>query len=138
MSLERANEFHHFQPITLIAGIAFSVSLLLTSCGSIEIEPTPTPTSQALNEINLDFNTIEQINFAGTGYYYELTDPGLLIISDEPDIASLDEMVTDEAKSKLQELNYDNSFALIVFQGWKDSGGYHVQIERITRDRKYC
>lgn len=133
MSLERANKFHLTQPIALIAGFAFSVILLLTACGRAEIEPTPTPTRQTLNEITLVFETIEQNDISGTGQYYEDIGPGLMVISSEPDITSLGQLVTDESTTRLQELDYEHSFALIVFQGWKGSGGYEVQIERVTR-----
>jgi hypothetical protein len=136
MSLERAQKYHHTQSISCIASTTFIVFLLLTACGRGEIEPTPTPTRQALNETALTFETIEQNDFAGTGKYYEDIEPGLMIISGNPDIASLDKWITVEAIIKLKELDYENSFALIVFQGWKDSGGYNVQIERIVQAGK--
>jgi hypothetical protein len=91
------------------------------------------PPIQVVNETALTFETIEQKDWGGSGEAYEALKPGLMIISNQSDIANLEERVTVEAISKLQELDFENSFALTVFQGWKDSGGYDVQIERIMR-----
>jgi hypothetical protein len=94
------------------------------------------PIIHTLDEIDLTFETIEQKNTTGTGKAYEAWEPGLLVTYNEADIASLGDWVTAEAISKLQELDFENSFALIVFQGWKGRGGYEVQIERITQAKK--
>jgi hypothetical protein len=126
MSIKRANKFHHFQPITLIAGFALGVSLLLTARGRGEIEPTST--LQALNETALNFETIEQKDGAGSA----VVDPGIIIISNKEDVADLP-AGSDEAIGILQELDYKQSFALIVFQGEQGTGGFVVTIERITR-----
>src|SRR4030065_1908864 len=133
MSHEQAKSHRRFLLLTFIPGFALGVFLLLTACGRGEIEPTPTPTRQALNETALTFETIEQKYWAGTGQGYEAVEPGLIIISGESDIAKLDEWVTNEAKSKLQQLDYKHSFALVVFQGERGSSGYGVQIEHLTR-----
>jgi hypothetical protein len=136
MSHEQAKHDPHFLLSIIIAYIAFSVFLLLTACGRGEIEPTPTPTIQALNETPLTFETLEQKDWAGTGQGYEAVEPGLMIISGETDIDKLDELVTNEAKSKLRNLDYENSFALIVFLGERGRGGYDIQIERLARSGK--
>jgi hypothetical protein len=136
MSHKRAIKHTHVLSVISTIGALHFILLLLTSCRSIETESTPTPTRQSLNETELSFETIEQKDWAGTGQGYEAVEPGLIIISGEPDIASLDEWVTGEAIMRLQELDYENSFALIVFLGERGRGGYDIQIERLARSGK--
>ena len=112
-----------------VAIIIIGLVMSITACSRGEIEPTPTPTRQALNETALIFETIEQEN--GAGSKYNTVEPGIMVISSKEDITSLPSG-SDEAIHKLQELDYENFFALIVFQGRKDSGGYDVQIERVA------
>jgi hypothetical protein len=128
MSREQAKHDSRFLLSIIVAHLAFSMFLLLTACGRGEIEPTPTPTLQALNETALAFETIEQKDGAGSA----VVDPGIIIISSKEDVADLP-AGSDEAIGKLQKLDYEQSFALIVFQGEQGTGGFVVTIERITR-----
>jgi hypothetical protein len=84
-------------------------------------------------EVALPFETIEQKEWAGTGQAYEPREPGLMIIAQIEDVAKLDNWITENARTQLQTLDYDAYFALAVFQGWKPSTGYNVQIESATR-----
>jgi len=103
----------------LLVLLALLVPLQLNGCKSHEIE--------------LAFETIEQREWGGTGQAYENHNPGLIVITQQQEIASLDEWITNDARNQLQTLDYDTYFALAAFQGWKPSTGYSVQINRITR-----
>lgn len=83
-------------------------------------------------EINLPFETIEQRDASGTGQIYKDKQPGLIVITTLEKVANLDALVTSEAQARLQSLNYDAYFVIAVFQGWKPTDGYGIQIERIT------
>ena len=122
MSNKMSKKYNRFLWATIVIGIAFSTALLITSC-----KP---------KEIDLTFETIEQKEWAGTGQSYEAREPGSIVISSLQDIANLDKLVTDEAMTQLQELDYDNYFVLVVFQGRKPTTGYRVQIDHITRTGK--
>ena len=117
MSTKQAKSHRRFLLLIVIAGFAFGVFLPLTSCNYTGTE--------------LAFETIEQKYGAGSAY--DAVEPGLLVISGMEDIANL-RAGSDEVIYRLQELDYENIFALIVYQGQRGSGGYDVQIERVTRD----
>lgn len=85
------------------------------------------------NEISLPFEIIEQKDWPGTNQFYELREPGLIIISSLEDMKNLNGMITEEAKAKLQVLDYSNYFALLVLQGLKPTTGYKANVNRITR-----
>jgi len=85
------------------------------------------------NEISLSFEIIEQKDWPGTTQFYELREPGLIIISSLEDMKNLNGMITEEAKAKLQVLDYSNYFALLVLQGLKPTTGYKANVDRIAR-----
>jgi len=96
--------------------------------------PMPTSTSPSrTTEIDLPFETIEQRDASGVGKVYEDKRPGLLIIARPEETAGLKSLVRPEAQARLQGLDYDHYFAVVVFQGWKTTNRYGVQIERIAR-----
>ena len=68
-----------------------------------------------------------------SGKVYEDKRPGLLIIARSEETAGLKGLVRPEAQARLQGLDYDHYFAAVVFQGWKTTNRYGVQIERIAR-----
>lgn len=56
-----------------------------------------------------------------------------MVISSNEDFFKIGQLVTDAAKTRLTTLNLEKYFILLVFQGWKPSGGYVMKIENITR-----
>ena len=83
-------------------------------------------------KVDLTFESIEQIDWAGPKSYKAI-DPGLKVISRIEELESLDGLITEKARKALLGLDYNDNFALIVFQGWKPSTGYSIQVDRITR-----
>ncbi len=96
--------------------------LLLSACQLREIELP--------QKIELPFETIEQREFS----QYEPRDPGVMICSRREEVDNLGDLIKVDAKAQLRKLDYETSFALIVFQGRKPDDGYGVQIERAERD----
>lgn len=86
-------------------------------------------------ETDLSFETIEQRDASGTRQIYQDKQPGLIVITTLEEVANLDALVTPETQARLQSLNYDADFVLAVFQGWKPTDGYDIQVERITHLR---
>lgn len=84
-------------------------------------------------EVTLPFDTIEQKEWAGTGQFYESREPGLIVVSRPEEVENLGGIITEEAKAKLQALDYSNYFVLLILQGWKPTTGYKPNIDRITR-----
>ena len=107
--------------IIVIFFLAFSAAFGLNAC-----KPKP-------QEVTLPFETIEQNEWPPTGKNYESIEPGMIIISRVDEINSLDGMVTDDSIKQLEALNYDQYFALTVFQGYKHSTGYDIQVKYIGR-----
>ncbi len=84
-------------------------------------------------EITLPFETIEQNETAGTGITYEDRESSLMVISSPEEAMTLSTWISDNAKEKLQEIDYTQQFVLAVFQGWKPTLGYSVEISRVTQ-----
>jgi len=98
------------------------LSLLLTACRP--------------EGMDLPFTTVEQEEMSsGSGEVYEAKEPGIIVITKPEDISALDSWVNSDSLGFLGELDYNQAFALAVFQGWKPSGGYAVEITRISRYR---
>jgi hypothetical protein len=96
-------------------------------------EVTFLPDACRSEETRLPFETIEQEEWGGTGQAYEAREPNLMVITRLEEIGELAEWVTGEARNHLQTLDYEAYFALIVFQGWKPTDSYGVQINCMTR-----
>lgn len=123
--------------------LALLPMFVLSACRSQETElpaETTEKTEVALpgksQEIDLLFETIEQKLKADLGPPYKGRELAVMIITRPEEIAQLNDWVTEDAKSRLQTLDYDTYFALIVFQGWKPTFGYSIQIERIIRQEE--
>jgi hypothetical protein len=80
-------------------------------------------------ELDLPFETIERQEMSG----YQDKKPGLVVIAQQTEEASLEALVTKEIQARLQDTNYKACVVIGVFQGWKPTTRYSVQIERITR-----
>ena len=91
------------------------------------------PSACKPQETSLPFETIERKDWVSTGQVYKAREPGVIVIARPEDVTSLNNWVTEDAKAQLQTLDYTTYFALAVFQGWKGTDGYSIQIERITR-----
>lgn len=82
------------------------------------------------NEIELPFETIEQYNYYGG---YDNEEPSLVVVSQPKEIMLLENLAKQTALDELRTLDFSKSFAIAVFQGWRPTTGYGVEIERITR-----
>ena len=82
----------------------------------------------------LPFETIEHLEWSGTGDLFEKKEPGLIVIARPEEASEIDNKIRSEAKTQLEALDYSKNFALLVFQGWKPSNGY-VSIHHITQLR---
>lgn len=82
-----------------------------------------------MKETELPFETIEQQEISN----YQNTEPGLVVITKQAEVNNLDDWVLQEVRSRLQTIDYNAYVVIAVFQGWKPTTRYGVQIERITR-----
>ncbi|GAB4578455.1 MAG: hypothetical protein Fur0022_11900 [Anaerolineales bacterium] len=98
--------------------------LFLTAC----IPPLP-------EDGSLTFQTLEQKNDSAYSLQEQYTalEPGLIVIDNEESQARYERWFGEKGRNALSDLNFGTRLALGVFQGWKTSGGYGVEIERITR-----
>lgn len=80
-------------------------------------------------ETDLSFETVERQEISG----YQDKKPGLVVIAKQTEVADLGNLVTREVQSRLQTTDYNAYVVVGVFQGWKPTTRYGVQIERITR-----
>ena len=85
------------------------------------------------DEKGLSFQSIERKDGSGTGDLYESYEPGLMVIARSEEVDRLGGLITDEARQTLLELDYSQYFALVTFFGMKGTGGYSIQVTRVTR-----
>ncbi len=90
-------------------------------------------------ERDLPFETIAQGDGFYTGRGYGEEKPSILVIAnvDEIDEPGLDVLFSTELADKLRQLDYDRSFAILVLQGLKSTGGFSVTVQRISRQDNY-
>ena len=110
--------------VLLLAGlVAISAATTLSGC-------------QEEKEIDLPFETIERADLAGTGEYYMGKEPKLLVITKAAEIDTLGNTVSFNAQAQLRNLDFDQYFAIAVFQRWRPdlppppSG---IEVQRISK-----
>ena len=77
----------------------------------------------------LSFVIVEQ----GSQNRYQEKSPGMIVLTKREDALGINGFVKPNAQASLEAIDYQNQFAILVFQGLKLSNGYSVQIEQITR-----
>jgi len=82
-----------------------------------------------MKESELPFETLERQEISN----YQNKEPGLVVITKQTEVNNLDDWVVQEVRSRLQTIDYNAYIVIAVFQGWKPTTRYGVQIQRITR-----
>ncbi|MCB9136278.1 MAG: protease complex subunit PrcB family protein [Anaerolineales bacterium] len=102
----------------------FLLAFLLTAC----LPPLP-------EDGSLIFQTLEQKNDSAYSLQEQYTplEPGLVVIDSEDSRAQYENWFGEKGRKALGKLNFTTRLAIGVFQGWQTTGGYGVEIERITR-----
>ena len=83
----------------------------------------------------MPFQTIEQRDASGSEQAHQDKQPALVVVTTPEEATNLASLVTSEAQTQLKNLNCSAYFVIAVFQGWKPTDGYGVQVERITHLR---
>ncbi len=84
-------------------------------------------------ERNLAFDIIGPTDWSGEIHSHDIKEPVFTIISSLNEIESIKEFVSESTFIKLNKLNFEENFIIIVFQGEKPTSGYSVKITHITR-----
>jgi hypothetical protein len=85
-----------------------------------------------MKEAELPFETLERQEISN----YQNKEPSLVVITKPTEVNNLDDWVVQEVRTRLQTTDYNAYIVIAVFQGWKPTTRYGVQIERITRKGK--
>jgi len=75
----------------------------------------------------------ETIDKSETQPDWTMQAPNLMLITDEEDIPTLGNLISSTAISGLQNLDYEQSYAVLAFRGQQPSSGYGIEIEDISR-----
>lgn len=92
---------------------------------------TRQPTSTPVEEVPLQFETLELRGATTHDKYWTNPSPGVLVVATVDEIESVRQYVTDEASVELEKLDFSQYFALVAFQGWKSYGPQEFQIQEI-------
>ena len=88
-----------------------------------------------VGETELLFETIERQDIPDGGRYYQDAKPRLVVITEAAEIDALDDTVSLSAQAQLAELDYNQDFAIAVFQGLRPSQPTPqsgVEVQRVT------
>ncbi len=82
----------------------------------------------------LAFTTLEQKQDAAYigQQQFNALEPGLVVIFNEETALEQGDLFSESARLQLRGLNWQTHFALAVFQGWKPSDGYGVEISEMA------
>jgi len=76
-----------------------------------------------------EMTTIESMDASG----WRSSEPHMEIITSVDDISKVEDFISTEALTALQEIDYREKYAAIIFQGKKPTTEYEIKIERIRR-----
>lgn len=109
--------------------------LLITAYWILNIFLLPACLPPLPEDGSLTFQTLEQKNDSAYSLQeqYNALEPGLVVIDGEESRARYEVWFGEKGRSALANLNFGTRLAVGIFQGWKTTGGYGVEIERITR-----
>ncbi|MCB9136210.1 MAG: protease complex subunit PrcB family protein [Anaerolineales bacterium] len=82
--------------------------------------------------MELPFETIERASSSWRIGYYQDEEPKLVVLTETDEIDDLGETISTTAEAILRHLNFDQEFAVVVFQGLKGSDDYGVEIQKIS------
>ncbi len=122
--------------LSLVISFAILTPILLGGCGgttqSLPASRTAIPPSPTPLESEMPFETIAQ----GDRSRYESQEPALIVVSSPEEIPKVADLFWANPPGigeQLQALDYKTHIALVVFEGKKNTGGYRVEVEQITR-----
>jgi hypothetical protein len=84
-------------------------------------------------ERNLAFDIIGPADWSGEIHSYDIKEPVFTILSSLNEIESIKDLVSESIFIRLNKLNFEENFVIIIFQGKKPSYGYSVKITQVTR-----
>ena len=93
-------------------------------------------TGPTLTSGGLPFSTIEQKSdpaYIGQQQYFAL-EPGILVFYNEESALAQGDLFSEDARLELKRVNYRTHFVLAVFQGWKPSAGFGVEINQLVAE----
>lgn len=103
-------------------------AILAVGCRKEQETVQPTVTT----EIIIPFETIEKSDAAGTGEYYQGSEPTLFAIMNEGDVDLLGNTISIDAQERLHSLDFNQKMALVVFQSENNIDWLGVEIQRVT------
>lgn len=109
----------------LLASLLITLyAFLLSAC----VPPLP-------EDGSLTFQTLEQKNDAAYSLQEQYTalEPALIVIDNEEARARYEVWFGEKGRKALADLNFGTRLGIGVFQGWKTTDGYGVEIERVVR-----
>ncbi len=109
---------------------------LLSGCGRASPIPSPTTTGEpaatpvptpAIQGTRIPFETIDQA-IAGVQISYQEKRPYMIVLTRADDTGELEGLVSEAAMGKLGDIDFDRELVIAVFQGWKPTWGYAIQV----------
>ena len=105
-----------------------SVTILMILIGTTACRP---------DKVELPFETIDRSPAGPTSGLWSADEPGLMIISAPGDLPGTDKDFTQDAHTQLQNLDFEQHFAVFVFQGRYPElppPPFGIEVQRIVRE----
>ncbi len=117
--------------------------VLLSGCGRVSplplltatVEPAatlvPTP---AIQGTRIPFETIDQAIGGEKISEDSEKNPYLIILTRADDTGELEGLVSEAAMGRLGDIYFDRQLVIAVFQGWKPTWGYAIQVQWVIKN----
>jgi hypothetical protein len=105
------------------------VALLMVLAGANACRP------QAQEE-RLRYETIDRENHGEGGGLFEERQPQFFVVAETSDVEALDNFVSAHSRETLRNLDFDDQFAIVVFQGWQpdfSSPPFGIEVQSLDR-----
>lgn len=115
----------------LFLALMTTMSLGLYACrDNTPMKFTPAPTLTLMAN-DLPSEVVAQDNWDNDGTNYEDQEPAIFIIRHEDELTLISEWVQSDFIMQLQNIDYEVKFVVLIFQGYKPTSGYSVQLKRV-------
>ncbi len=112
------------------------LAVVVAACQTVQTgtsEPTAGKPTPVVKGTPVPFETIERSKANGTGPEYQGEEPRIIVLTKTNDIAKIEEMISQQAQHELSQVDFNKYIVVAVFQGWKPSSGYGVDILAVAR-----
>ena len=86
-------------------------------------------------KVELPFETIAYSWFGDGENDYPGEDPKLMVVAKADEVTAVEGLISFDAYNQLQKIDYKKYFSIVIFHGWRPTGGYGLEVQQIIREQ---